>query len=439
MVPAQSLQFSIDKLKRQYGDEAEFVSRDGVRFNAFDHKWVLSTDGTTDKYIDMAWLYDYPLPFEQCVDLRFTLARSAQKYRLNTLKGRRSMLLAVKLSGLDETSVKKSAAHEENLTYKKRLKAICQQLSEDYPDKYQYLGQIFAHVELGNAPRKVQCEEKGALSEYEYYDLAEKLNNQAKDIVKGKVTDFDVIKWHVCYRFQQLFCARHSQVSMLKVSDFSCTEESYLVAKELTFKLPLVKQKDDAQCRVFGIKKNYLTGTALQTFLVYLALYKSKLMASLGRLKFHISSADVTNIFSTLPVIPHQSLFITDFNDDFSNAKSLVRSFSTENHSFNTPAKSMKSALMVHISRLDVKSDRVSGPIDIGVNRLRHTTAVNMAIDNKSREDIALMLENTPKAAEIYVDMTDELRASIDSAFQVILWLPMPLPENSRHKFLLTN
>lgn len=415
MEAAQTFQLTIDKLKRQYGDEAIFVSRDGVRFNAFDEKWLLSSDRTSGNYIDMVWLYEYPLPLEQCIDLRLTLAKSTQKNKLETLRGRRAMLLSVQLTGLDEISIKKAAAHEENLTYNKRLKAVCKQLSADYPDKYDHLAHIFDDVALGNAPRKVHCEIRGALSEYEYYDLAEKLNNQAKDILNGEITDFDTIKAHVCYRFEQLFCARHSQVSMLKIGDFKSNEESFLAARELTFKLPLVKQQDDAQMRIFGIKKNYLSGTALQAFLRYLRLYQEKMQHIFEQQGYELSIQEFSAIFKCLPVIPHQSLFQSAFGVKLKTSGDLVDSFSPDNHGFNYPAKSMKALLMRFIARLNIQSDRVMGKIDVGVNRLRHTTAVHMAVDNKSRDDIALMLENTPKAADVYIDLSDELRAAIDA------------------------
>ncbi|PMN40249.1 hypothetical protein BCT33_19515 [Vibrio lentus] len=421
-----SLAINLEDLKREYARKAEFTSYENVPFNMFDNSWELAIG----RHTSLSWVDQLFLNVDDNLAIRYCLAQEATYGKISTVRGKIVAIKKLNASSLRVGDVE-SAFFNLPLSYKKRVKKIIERLAA-FDNKYEPLLTILKDKSFGNDSRKVFDPDKGALTDYEFTDFAIKMNEYSSAIFHSdsQVSELSVF---ITARFQQLYQKRLAQVVLLKVGDFELRVDDFIDGEELrvtmpvrindevseseiSVRVPSAKQHEDLFRRSFEISSIRITGRFLFELSNYLSKYQ-KFMRELFELQgYSLSKEEFSQVFSCLPLIPTTALYSTDFKEYIYDNRTLIESFSTDGKGFVYVSEALEGRVRRFFKLLNVGSDRApQGSFSLGNNRLRHTRAVKMIVDGLSRNEIAVSLGNTPKAASVYIDMADEIRAKIDS------------------------
>ncbi|HHC7380098.1 hypothetical protein ACX03_05460 [Vibrio parahaemolyticus] len=426
MTHNHSLAINLEALKREYARKAEFTSYENLKFNMFDDYWELVTGQT----VSLDWLNQSFLNLDENLAIRYCLAQEATYGKLSTVRGK---ILAIKKLNLSCLRIGdfESAFFQLPLTYKKRIKKIVERLV-DFDGRYEPLLAVLKGKSFGNEQRKVFDPDKGALTDFEFTDFAIKMNEHSRIIFcsDSPVSELAVF---ITLRFQQLYQKRLAQIALLKVGDFAFRVDDFINGEELNVTMPLrrncsdsqsevrvrvpsVKQHEDLFRRSFEISSIKITGRFLFELSTYLVRYRELMRSLFERQGYSLSHEEFGQVFSCLPLIPKTELYKTEFQEFIHDNETLIQSFSSDGKGFVYISGALERRVSRLLKVLNIGSDRApQGSFGLGNNRLRHTRAVKMVVDGLSRNEIAVALGNTPKAASVYIDMADEIRKKIDS------------------------
>jgi predicted transcriptional regulator len=426
MTRNHSLTINLEDLKREYARKAEFISYENVQFNMFDNSWELAIG----RYTSLVWVDQLFLNVDDNLAIRYCLAQEATYGKISTVRGKIVALKKLNVSSLSAGDVE-SAFFNLSLSYKKRVKKIIERLA-DFDDKYEPLLTILKDKSFGNDSRKVFDPDKGALTDYEFTDFAIKMNEHSSAIFHSD-SQISELAVFITVRFQQLYQKRLAQVALLKVGDFELRVDDFIDGEELRVTMPLkinnydieqeiavrvpsAKQHEDLFRRSFEISPIRITGRFLFELSNYLSKYQSTMRELFDLQGYSLSKEEFSQVFSCLPLIPKIELYKTDFKKYIHDNRTLIQSFSIDGKGFVYTGEALENRVSRFLKLLNVGSDRApQGSFALGNNRLRHTRAVKMVVDGLSRNEIAIALGNTPKAASVYIDMADEIREKIDS------------------------
>ncbi|EMI4515671.1 hypothetical protein V6560_003210 [Vibrio parahaemolyticus] len=421
-----SLVINLEDLKNEYARGAEFTSYENVPFNMFDNSWEL----VIGRHISLSWVDQLFLNVDDNLAIRYCLAQEATYGKISTVRGKMVAIKKLNASSLRVSDVE-SAFFNLSLSYKKRVKKIIERLAA-FDNKYDPLLTILKEKSFGNDSRKVFDPDKGALTDYEFTDFAIKMNEHSSSIFDSNshVSELSVF---IAARFQQLYQKRLSQVALLKVGDFELRANDFIDGDELRITMPLkvnhndsepeiavrvpsVKQHEDLFRRSFEISSIRISGRFLFELSHYLSKYQKLIRKLFQRQGYSLSKEEFSQVFSCLPLIPTTELYHFDFKEYIKEDCTLIHSFSIDGKGFVYVPEALEGRVRRFLKLLNVSSDRApQGSFSLGNNRLRHTRAVKMVVDGLSRNEIAVTLGNTPKAASVYIDMADEIREKIDS------------------------
>ena len=87
-------------LKQQYGDKADFLSKENFPFNAFDDEWTLNGLGNNGQSISMSWLHNSALSLNDQIIVRLALAGMAKRLAKASIENVIISVYGMNLQGL---------------------------------------------------------------------------------------------------------------------------------------------------------------------------------------------------------------------------------------------------------------------------------------------------------------------------------------------------
>ncbi|WP_157378653.1 hypothetical protein [Aliagarivorans taiwanensis] len=281
--------------------------------------------------------------------------------------------------------------------------------------------------------------ERGCLSDTESYDFELKFNRQMSHFIKngfgpdnprpdrlhmvGHLTSFCYL---VAARFMQVLVRRPANLIQLKWSDVIPVGATYM-NKEYDIKLKYeFSDESELQVRIWKAKQKnlfrqapereplLLNSRASYEVMLYKQEYIRRLNLRLNSLDINLTNREMLELISQCPLFFDSQLFATKF----ASKEQLFDSIGLESQAFHLQPENFRSAIAGMVKKLNIKSERApSGTLKVGNNRIRHTVGTRAARSGLSKIQIAKLMGNTPRAAQVYIDLSNEQRASIDEKF----------------------
>lgn len=391
-----------------------FISRAGIEFNIDDVEWVVDSTNNT---LYPERLRSLNLTNKEGCDVRLAFAYLATTRPVGSLTKFISGVYTSKIESLDSNGVE-SLSDDISSSSVDSLKALARQLVLIDTIYNEFLEAISKYkTPVYDNYSAVYDVELGSLSEFEFSDLAEKVNSYSAKLYGGCnrknnrfSTDFALWERLLISRFMILFVRRPSQLSQLKWCDLSLVKNE--LGNEMELTMPMAKQKDDFR-EVFEIYPHKLLHKLTLELFKYREQYSKNLKAILEL--NNIEDLDIEKAMHYMPLFPNRKIFSCKIIDE----GKLLSAFNNKSSGYHLKSVDIQNRFKALMEQISPVSDRLSAEnYRIGNNRLRHTAGTSLAIRGYSEIDIAQALGNTPYAARFYVDLSDEVRISIDDAFE---------------------
>ena len=213
--------------KKEYGDKAEFTSRDGYVFNVFDDEWILEYSAIGKPTVKLDWLHSSQFDHLTQCDIRIALGNLATELAPASTQ---SNISALKNSNLPNLKKQTLEGYWPILKYteKNRIKSLIGYLHEYNPDKYK---QEFYWAE----DKFIRCDaidpfnlKNGALSDIENQSFNVSLNQRMNEILtkyslgQNELINSDQLRdisRYIIFRFIQALVRRPVQIRQLKWND----------------------------------------------------------------------------------------------------------------------------------------------------------------------------------------------------------------------------
>lgn len=436
--PLDSRQQKLQSWKKQYGDEAQFNSKDGFPFNCFDDVWTLNGLGSKGQRLDIGFFHTKDWSDELQCHLRLAIAQLVTKRAAKTIKG--ELFTMVKNIFLSTFSQSEIEGHWPlMLEYqRKSVKSLLMELITI--DKAAYsdaLNWVEENYKIAKPKANPYCIETGALSEFEAQSFERELAKtmKAKLIDLGKDTDdftsqlgkLNSVKHFVMLRLLYALVRRPCNLNQAKWSDILPVGAFFKDVKDIAqqdMETLDFSDEDELQVRLWKAKdtSNFrksveryslrLNAKLTQEVLCYRQAYRRCLQFSLVASNIQVTKEELDVLMMRSPIAFTPSFFYTPF----ANKAEVFQALSEKGTGFHDSSDGITANIAKAVKKLDLKSDRVPN-IKVGNNRIRHTVGTAAAIMGADVVEIATLLGNTGSAARMYVDMSDEQRANVDNKF----------------------
>ncbi|WP_411992646.1 hypothetical protein [Agarivorans sp. DSG3-1] len=398
--------------------ESSFTAKSGFTFNIDTPNWDVDRKRT----LTISRLDHLKLTERELTDLRYAFAVIATTRPYGSVNKFLSGVINSNIQSLTSGGVT-NIKSEIGVSQVDSLKAIARELKKIDKDYYaNFHDEIFSlRISEGYDVSSIYDVETGALSEYEFGDLTEKLNIYSSNVdtwhdeadslrTSRHHTSFSTRERLLVARFTVIFSRRPSQIAAIKWCDLSITQTE--LGDELELSVPMIKQGDDFREAFEVTPLKLLHDLAIEVF-NYRKFYLEELKTMLER--NNIKEVDLDKIMSLLPLFPEKKLFDLEVK----SKEKFLTSFGEKSPSFHLTSDNIKTRFNRMMDIIRPESDRLSPEnYRIGNNRLRHTAGTTLAMQGYDALSIAQSLGNTPYSARFYVDMSDEVRVSIDEAFK---------------------
>jgi hypothetical protein len=413
----QGFQFDIEQIGTPYSFKERNRSLTLFSGIPLDYKqdiWALTGERNN---IDMRRLDKLTISNIEHDDVRYALALLATKRPYGSIIKFVSGITTSNITSLDKTGV--IQLKEISKSSIDSLVAVAKQLNLMDSSYEDFLVEILKINPPQIKRPKIYDVQVGALSEYEHTDFTDKLNKFSDklssdwvDKIYGIDSTLDSWERLIIARFMTIFSRRPSQLSQCKWSDFTPVNTDLGIEFDLL--MPMAKQGDEFRV-VFEVYPLRLLHNLSTELFKYRALYTRQLKRVLASNNINMSGPKLNKFMLDLPLFATRKLF----NAEFSNPNQFFNSFHNKSNFFHRQSDNIKSRFARIIEVLKPESDRISPEnYKIGNNRLRHTTGTSLAEQGYDAIVIAKALGNTAGSARHYVDMSDEIRASINDAFE---------------------
>lgn len=421
-----------ERLKAKYGQKAEFISNSGLSFNVFDAVWLLAPAGKSGQKVYLDWLDGMGYEEELECDCRFALATIAKTKAYQTVKRTASTL---KVIGLPDFTLTVLQTFWPTLldTHKRNLRIFWHYLPEK---KYGLTYRWLQGCKIDQAKSRVYDPKIGALSDIENHSFNVALGRYIKASIEkgfpdksrpdraqtvGPLSSFSMC---IAARLMQTLVRRPVNLQQLKWSDILPVGASFNDSRlewefefsdeeELQVRMWKAKQKGYFRCAVER-QPMLLHSSIAHEVLVYRKEYARRLQKRFDYLGLILNKSEFDEILMRCPVFFDASLFSATFE----SKAELFNAIGNNSEGFHRVPSSIVANISALADRLELKSDRVAASdLIIGNNRIRHTVGTNGAKNGLSALQIAKLLGNSPKAAMVYIDMSNEQRANIDEKF----------------------
>lgn len=400
--------------------EAVRTSFDGVQFNCFGDEWRLSLT----VHCKLEHIYETNFGLNEHIKLRLVLADVAVTKSTQVAREVVNFVSGGKLSSLTVKAVKKSVAQgrSENKSdvRLRQLKTFIIALQKRFTEYDELLDEVRSY-KVHNSKPNVYDADKGALTEFEYHSLKQRLDQLSHEITAriemGGLSYGALIVYRslIIMRLLIITSRRPSQLSMLKWCDLQIGMTSIL--DEFAIAIPSAK-KFNAR----GFRHSF-EGMAIplnEEFSRELFGFKA---ASFKYLKNIFSKAcrdfcpeKFAQVFDFFPLIPHAGLLTSSRSQRIELPESfeeLIQLLGPKSSTFHTEGSG---SITGSFSMLDeITSDRgVNVNKSAGSRRFRHTVGSMLALKGFDILTISNSLGVTPKAAKYYIDLMPESRRQID-------------------------
>jgi len=436
--PRASRKQKLQDWKMQYGDEAQFVSKDGFPFNCFDDIWTLNAFGSKGQQLDIGFFHTKDWSDELQCHLRLAMAKFATKRAEITMNGNlRSTLNTLFITSFSKSEIEGHwplMLEHHRKSVKSLLKGLITVDKAAYSEACNWVEKNYKKATPNTNPYDI---ENGALSEFEVQsferELAKKM--KAKLIDLGKDTDdfksqlskLTVVKQFIMLRLVYALVRRPCNLYQEKWSDVLPVGASFNDEKDIAQEdmEPLgFSDEDELQVRLWKAKdksgfrqsvERYslrLNAKMTQEVLCYRQAYRRCLQFSLAASNVQVTKEELDVLMMRSPIAFTPSFF----NTPFANKAEVFQALSEKGAGFHDSSAGIIKNIAKAVGKLDFKSNRVPN-MKVGNNRFRHTVGTAAAIMGADVVEIANLLGNTTTAAKIYVDMSDDQRANIDNKF----------------------
>lgn len=417
-------------LKQQYNKEAEFISKEGFPFNAFDEQWVLSGLGNKGQSVDLSWLHNSKFSLEDQIHLRLTLANMSALRSKSTISNVIGVISTNQLNSLSVVDFKLLWVTLDKIK-KSRFSSLILWLYKHDTEIFNDLYQWKSNLNNETVSVKITDPEKGSLSDLENHALNVAMNMKSKKLIErgfevthtkenkglGLLSSF---RNFIASRMVQVLLRRPSNLIQLKWRDISpdasiFDSDNIFFSDDDELKIRMFKAKSKGTFRQYPESEPLTLNNAISKEIIfyrtgYLKLFNQALINQ----GIKLNDDELYDIFQNLPFLFVDALFKTKFKDK----NQLCSSFNSDASGFHSDSFSVGSSVRDLFESLKITSERLpQDKFNIGNNRLRHTIATNAARDNLGLLIIAKLLGNTPSSAKIYIDLSDEARVQINEKF----------------------
>lgn len=436
--PLDSRQQKLQDWKKQYGDEAQFNSKEGFPFNCFDDVWTLNGIGSKGQHLDIGFFHTKDWSDELQCHLRLAMAELATKRAVTTLRG--NISTAVKLlffstfSKLEIEGYWPLMLEYQRVGVRALLKELITIDKAIYCDAYNWVEKNYVKAKSKSNP---YCIETGALSEFEVQsferELAKAMKAQLINLAKdtddftSQLSKLTVVKQFIMLRLVYALVRRPANLNQAKWSDILPVGASFKDEKDIAqqgMETLDFSDEDELQVRLWKAKNesNFrksveryslrLNAKLTEEVLCYRQAYRRCLQFSLAASNIQVTKQELDVLMMRSPIAFTPSFFETQFADK----AEVFKAISEKGAGFHDSSRAVIANISRAIEKLDLKSDRVPN-MKAGNNRFRHTVGTAAAIMGADSTEIASLLGNTPSAVRFYVDMNDEQRANTDNSF----------------------
>ncbi|MCD9489939.1 hypothetical protein GLP30_03735 [Photobacterium phosphoreum] len=402
----------------------EFISSNGLTFNALDDSWLLNDVGRNGIRLNLHFLKEKNFDNETIIDIKLTIAKAATTLSISTIKNMTYCLknesyksLSIKdiklsLPNINNHNIKALQILFKHLTYHNKLK---------YVDTYNYL----MTVKVNN--NKNYDSKKHSYSDVEKYSIITKLNNkirqsiekqiiESKDnmnyLMKKKLKHLGLL---IAIRLMMGLVRRPSQLSCLKWidiipvgSNFNDIEikniYNYSDINELQVRMFKGKQGD------LKFRKNVekypliINHDISEELLFYRCSYKKSLKIYFKKNFGQIEDDTFESIFSLCPIFFCDTLFEIETK----NIEEFILMITEKSQSFHYPIE--------YFSRIINQKSKIMN-IPILNNRWRHTINTAAILKGLPINEVAKITQITEKAVKSYIDLNHNERNMIDEKF----------------------
>ncbi len=410
-------------------DEGHFVSKDGFPFNAFDDRWMLKAGRKKGMVVYLDWLSKSQFTEDAKMDIRMSLGAMAEKLSFCTVNGVNYMLKSLNIPSFDVPTIQSYWVTYSN-NIQRRLKSFSRYLYKYSPKHHLGLYSWLKDVPCEQTKSTVYDPLKGALSDVESRSFDFAMNQKMQDFIgNSKATvstpaSLTVFSTHIMARLLQVVVRRPANLVQLKWNDilpvgvdFDDSSLEYQCGfsdtKELHIRLWKVKQGNSFRAAVE--KYPFLVSQSIsKEILLYRQAYSYCLKERLRVLGINLNEKEFNDLLLNCPLTFTQYLFSTEF----ASKEQLLAALGVNSDAFHKDSSTLNTSILDLFSRLNIKSDRIPvKELVIGNNRIRHTVGTNASRSGKNIYQIARLLGNTPLAAKVYIDLSNEQRANIDDRF----------------------
>ena len=443
MNPVYQQQVDIDakltRWKREFGQEAEFISKDSFPINCFDDIWTLNAEGANGTQLKVAFFHEKGWTDDVQCDVRRAMGSLANRLAATTMS--HPNLTFLQVLNLTRFTQPEIEAEWPLLTDKKRvtLKVILKELTQLNPDKYT---QAYDWLEKNHTPEKIKFNpydiETGALNEFElqYFErelallMKEKVSGlqENTDNYKVQLAKLTNIKPWISLRLMYALVRRPTNLRQLKWNDILPIGTSYDTNEaemvEAGIKALDFSDEEELQVRIWKSKDKSCFRQSVEIYtrrlnakltaeiMQYRLAYRRCLEGRLSELKIAVTQQEIDTLLMRSPIIFNYTLFDTDFT----SKRKLFTALSAEAAGFHDTSAIINAAISNVLPLLNLKSDRVVD-IKVGNNRFRHTVATLASLMGGDEFHIADLLGNSLGSARKYIDLSGEHRANIDINF----------------------
>lgn len=427
----------LEAFKQQYGDEANYVSKAGFPFNAFDEIWTLDGLGAAGTRANWHWMHEKEYSDEDLTVLLMLIAEKATMLAATTITLISRALKAAPYPITDEERLKRTWATFSQSTQRVVVTTLGW-LADENPKQ-------FAAMYQWTVKRKKEVKfngydvEKGAYSDIENQSILTGLNQRINALqaagfalkdeykftpsVVGKLTTFALALGNL---FLVSIIRRPAQLIQLKWNDIIpvgasfvdrriSTDNEYDFSDIEKLQIRMYKSKTGATFRgEIEIHPLYFNHELSKSILFYRKEYQRRLLLRLEELGIYLSDEESIEIMSRCPVFYQDSLFKTKFEDK----QQLFSAISENGQGFHHNSICFIASLKSSAEKVSLISDRLPlSKLRISNNRIRHTVISNGVRQGLDDIQLAKITNVTVRSVKPYIDFSHEARVLIDNKF----------------------
>lgn len=431
--PQHVIEAKLARWKKEYGDDASFITLEGFPVNVFDDVWVLNGTGNSGYKLYLSYMHDINWEGNSQCHVRLVLGELSTKRAAGTVDTYLSLLRKSLITNFTQPQIEQVwglLSNGNKCSLKSLLKELKRLDKAQYEDAYSWVTKN--HASQASKANHYDIE-AGAFTIFERQSVEREFGNAMSDglsTLERNRNNFDVLlksvlrmRCLVTLRLNYILSRRISNLHQSKWNDFLPVGASFKGHEDEIVHLTF-SDEDELQVRIWKSKNKSGFRESVEKFARRLNVELSREMISYRKAFRHLLhlrlialNIDVSDIELDTLVMRSPIYFTTSlFKTEFTNKSELFMAFSENGTGFHENQHLISGGISNLCKKMSFKSDRVPR-LKVSNNRFRHTVGTNAAILGFDAIRIADLLGNTQSAAKRYIDMTDEQRVNINNKF----------------------